>query len=115
MGERADVLTREHRLYQVDFLIRKYRWDAEDILFEPDGSLGLETDPKQRWADRHPEFFPVRALSADRESLLRAPGLGPVTVARLLRARREGVVRGLEDVGVRGRRLAQASRYVVMA
>jgi len=111
---RRDLLAREHRLYQADFLLRKYRWDLADILFEPDGSLSLEADPKQRWAERHPECFPVRALSAGRESLLRVPGLGPTAVARLLEARREGVVRSLADVGVRGRRLAKAATYVVM-
>jgi len=111
---RHDVLTREHRLYQTDFLIRKYRWAPEDILFEADGSLSLAVDPKQRWADRHPEFFPVRALRADREALLRVPGLGPTTVARLIETRRQTVVRSLRDVGVRGRRLAKAETYVVM-
>ena len=109
-----DLLTREHRLYQTDFLLRKYKWDLEDILFEPDGSLSLHTDPKQRWADRHPEFFPVRLRSASRPSLLRVPGLGPVTVGRILQTRSEGILRGLRDVGLRGKRLARARTYVVM-
>ena len=113
-GGASDGLTREHRLYQADFLIRKYRWDLEDILFEPDGSLSLHADPKQRWADGHPEFFPVRLRSADRRSLLRVPGLGPVTADRIVRTRAEGVFRGLRDVGLRGRRLIKAKRYVVL-
>jgi len=98
-AEPGDLLTREHRLYQADFLIRRYRWDAADILFEPDGNLSLAVDPKQRWADSHPELFPVRLLSAEKESLLRA--------------RREGVLRGLADVGLRGERLRKASGYVL--
>jgi predicted DNA-binding helix-hairpin-helix protein len=118
-GERGaaggrDLLTREHRLYQADFLVRKYKWDLQDILFEADGSLSLSTDPKQRWADRHPGFFPVRLLAADRQSLLRVPGIGPVTAGRILQTRREGVLRGLRDVGLRGERLAKARSYVVM-
>jgi len=119
-GERAgaaaaeDLLTREHRLYQADFLIRKYRWDADDILFEADGSLPLGTDPKQRWAERHPEFYPVRARSAAREALLRVPGIGPITAGRILRTRREGILRSLADVGLGGKRLARAAPYVVM-
>ncbi len=109
-----DLFTREHRLYQADFLIRRYKWDLEDVLFEPDGNLSLDVDPKQRWAERHPEFFPVRVLSAKREALLRVPGIGPTTAGRIIRTRREGVLRGLKDVKLRGKRLEKASRYVVM-
>ena len=109
-----DLLTREHRLYQAEFLIRKYRWDLADLDFEPGGSLPLGTDPKQRWADGHPEFFPVRLRRAGRQSLLRVPGIGPVTAGRILETRRTGILRGLRDVGLRGKRLAKASRYVVM-
>lgn len=112
-ADAARLLTREHRLYQADFLLRKYRWDATDILFDPDGSLSLATDPKQRWADAHPEFFPVRLRRAERWQILRVPGIGPVTAGRILEARRRGVLRGLADVGLRGRRLLAASRYVV--
>ncbi len=109
-----DIFTREHRLYQADFLIRKYKWGIEDVIFEHDGSLALDVDPKQRWADRHPEFFPVRVLSAGPEALLRVPGIGPITAGRIIRARREGGLRGLKDVALRGKRLENASKYVVM-
>ncbi|MBE3069578.1 MAG: radical SAM protein, partial [Planctomycetes bacterium] len=112
-ADAARLLTREHRLYQADFLLRKYRWDAADILFDPDGSLSLAIDPKQRWADAHPEFFPVRLRRAERWQILRVPGIGPVTAGRVLEARRGGALRGLGDVGLRGRRLETASRYVV--
>ena len=111
----ADLLTREHRLYQAEFLMRLYKWDVQDIMLEPDGNLSLTADPKQRWAERHPEFFPVRLRSAERDALLRVPGLGPVTVDRILAARREGGLRKLEEVGLRGARLEKASSYVVSA
>jgi predicted DNA-binding helix-hairpin-helix protein len=119
-GERADLqpanlLTREHRLYQADFLMRQYKWDEKDIPLEADGNLSLSVDPKQRWAELHPEFFPVRLRTAEREALLRVPGLGPITVRRILDGRREGCVRDLRDVGLRGKRLEAAARYVVVA
>jgi len=112
-GEGNDLLSREHRLYQVDFLIRKYGWHEEDLCFELDGSLNLACDPKEMWARRHPAFFPVRLFSADRETLLRVPGLGPVTVKRILTARRHGTQWELSAVGVRGKRLAKVRRYTV--
>lgn len=108
------LLTREHRLYQADFLIRRYRWDVGDFLYGEDGNLALDADPKLTWARRHPEYFPVRLRSAGRESLLRVPGLGPITVDRILQTRREGHFRSLRDVGVKGKRLQKASAYVVM-
>ncbi|MHC4753319.1 MAG: radical SAM protein, partial [Planctomycetota bacterium] len=52
----VDILMREHRLYQVDFLLRKYGFVESDIVFENNGNLSLATDPKQAWASRHPEF-----------------------------------------------------------
>ncbi|MDY7010138.1 MAG: radical SAM protein [Planctomycetota bacterium] len=109
-----DILTREHRLYQADFLIRKYKWDLDDILFEDDDNLSLDIDPKQRWVERHPEFFPVRILSAGREELLRVPGIGPITAGRIIKTRRQGRITGLEDVGLRGKRLQKTLRYAVM-
>jgi predicted DNA-binding helix-hairpin-helix protein len=110
-----DLLTREHRLYQAEWLLRKYKWDIHDIEFETDGNLSLSADPKQRWAERHPEFFPVRLRSAEREQLLRVPGLGPVSVDRILAARRQGGLHGLEQVGLHGSRLEKASAYIAAA
>jgi predicted DNA-binding helix-hairpin-helix protein len=110
----GDLLTREHRLYQVDYLFRDYGWDLGDIPFGGKGDLSLSADPKQVWADRHPEFFPVRLRSSGRRALLRVPGLGPITVRRILRARREGGVRSLHAVGLRGKRGEKVKQYVVL-
>jgi predicted DNA-binding helix-hairpin-helix protein len=111
-GPEAPFL-REHRLYQVDFLTRKYGFRREDIIFDPSGNLRLDKDPKEVWAEGHPEYYPVRLNSADKEALLKVPGLGPETVHRILRARLEGRVARLEPLGVRGRRLQKIKRYVL--
>ena len=110
----GDVLTREHRLYQTDFLLRKYKFSAEDIPFDDSGNLRIDIDPKQHWADRHPEFFPVKIMRASRGELLRVPGLGPTYVSRILDTRHNGILRGLRDIGLRGKRLEGTSRYVTM-
>lgn len=104
---------REHRLYQVDFLIRKYGFDRDDILFGSDGALRLDKDPKAVWADNHPEFYPVKINTADKEALLKVPGLGPESARRILRARKDRRVTSLKSIGMRGSRLKQASKYVV--
>jgi predicted DNA-binding helix-hairpin-helix protein len=78
---------REHRLYQADWLMRFYGFSVEEIAEEAGGMLALDIDPKLAWALRHRERFPVDVNRADRETLLRVPGLGKKTVTRILASR----------------------------
>jgi len=82
----APPLEREHRLYQADTLMRCYGFAAAELL-PAGGRLDLERDPKLVWALAHRERFPVDVNTADREALVRVPGLGVKTVERLLKAR----------------------------
>lgn len=114
-GEQAsepDILTREHRLYQTDFLIRQYGFSEADMVFDNNGKLSLTDDPKKCWADANPDFFPVNIKKAERWQLLRVPGLGPVTVDRILEARKETYLRGVQDLRLRGKRGALAASYL---
>jgi predicted DNA-binding helix-hairpin-helix protein len=113
LEEPTDVFVREHRLYQVDFLLRKYGFEESDIVFNEEGNLSLACDPKEAWAQRHPEAFPVNVNRASRWELLRVPGLGPVTVREILEQRRKWRIRRIEDLGKVGVRLEKASKYVV--
>lgn len=118
-GERSnasnkDLLTREHRLYQVDWLMRKYGFCADEIPFGSDGNLSLERDPKEAWARLHPEFFPVNVNTADAGRLVRVPGIGAVMAERILTFRRNRAkIRSLDDLGKRTKLLAKAAGYVV--
>jgi len=110
----SDILTREHRLYQVDWLIRKYGFSAEEIPLDSNGNLSVSVDPKQMWAERHPEFFPVNINKDDKYRLLRVPGLGEVIVSRILALRKNGVkIRSVEDLGKQNKLLKKAGQYVV--
>jgi len=112
--ERAtNIFMREHRLYQVDFLFRKYGFAESDIGFDDNGNLSLDIDPKEAWALRHAEAFPVNANSGSKWALLRVPGLGPVTVKRILKRRKERRLKRIEDVGKVGIRLRKAESYLV--
>lgn len=108
-----EAFIREHRLYQADFLARRYGFENGEFIFGPDGNLRLDKDPKEAWADCHPEYFPVRLNTAAREELLRVPGLGPETVKRILAARRESNIRWLGDLGLKGKRLLKAEGYLI--
>ncbi|MGN6286245.1 MAG: putative DNA modification/repair radical SAM protein [Afipia sp.] len=85
----APPLVREHRLYQADWLMRFYGFDADEITDPRDnGMLPLDIDPKLAWALRHRDRFPLDVQRAAREDLLRVPGFGVKTVDRILAARR---------------------------
>jgi predicted DNA-binding helix-hairpin-helix protein len=108
----AKLFTREHRLYQADFLMRKYGFTEKDIICNSDGNLSLETDPKQIWADAHPESFPVNVNCASKLQLLRVPGLGPITAGRIIELRRSTRLRRIEDIAKPNALLRKASCYL---
>ncbi len=108
-------LLREHRLYQADWLTRFYGFEVGEILdAAPDGMLDLSVDPKLAWALRHRGRFPVDVNRADREMLLRVPGLGTRSVDRILSMRRLRSLR-LEDVGRLARSLKVLRPFIVAA
>lgn len=91
-------LMREHRLYQADWLIRFYGFDVPEIVAGGEGGLlDLAIDPKLAWALKQRHRFPVNVNRADREMLLRVPGLGTRSVERILSTRRHHSLR-LADV-----------------
>jgi len=85
---RAPPLMREHRLYQADWLMRFYGFEAGEIVDETKGMLALDIDPKLAWALRHRDRFPLDVSQASREDLLRVPGFGTRAVDRIIAIRR---------------------------
>ncbi len=91
-------LQRENRLYQADWLYRYYGFEVSEIMSGGQGGmLDLEIDPKLAWALKNRARFPVDINKAEREMLLRVPGLGVRSVDRIIEARRHRTLR-LEDV-----------------
>jgi predicted DNA-binding helix-hairpin-helix protein len=86
---------REHRLYQASFLLRDYGFNMEELPFEGSGNLPLPVDPKLIWAKENLLNQPIEINKADRNHLLRVPGLGPKGVDSILKARRQGRIRDL--------------------
>jgi predicted DNA-binding helix-hairpin-helix protein len=84
---------REGRLYQADWLLRKYGFSLEELPFGPDGGLPQEVNPKLAWARTRPDYFPVEVNTAGRSTLLRVPGVGPVIAGRIIEVRRRGRIR----------------------
>jgi putative DNA modification/repair radical SAM protein len=83
-------LKRENRLYQADWLIRFYKFRAEEIANPNRPLLDADLDPKTSWALGNLQYFPVEINRADYEILLRIPGVGLKSAERLIAARRFG-------------------------
>jgi putative DNA modification/repair radical SAM protein len=108
-------LMRENRLYQADWLLRYYGFDVDEIAAGGDrGMLDLEVDPKLAWALKNRHLFPVDVNLAEREMLLRVPGLGARAVDKIVVARRHTTLR-LEDVARLTSGLRRARAFLVTA
>ena len=104
-------LLREHRLYQADWLLRFYGFRAEELLDEQHPDFNPRIDPKCFWAICHPEQFPVEIMRAEYETLLRVPGIGPVSARRIVSARRVSHLR-YEDLSRLGVVLKRAQFFI---
>ena len=105
---------REHRLYQASFLLRDYGFDLEEMPFTADGRLPLDTDPKLAWARANLQEQPVELNRADREMLLRVPGIGPQGAQAILQARRRGRLTDLDSLQSLGILAKRAAPYVLL-
>jgi putative DNA modification/repair radical SAM protein len=105
-------LMREHRLYQADWLYRFYGFGIDEIMSsQAGGMLDLDLDPKLAWALGHRADFPVDINKADREKLLRVPGLGTKTVKAILSARRFRTLH-LEDLSRLGVSVRKVQAFI---
>ena len=95
-------LLREHRLYQADWLLRFYGFEAGELLSEDRPNFNMVFDPKCDWALRHLELFPVEVNRASYQTLLRVPGIGVKSAQRIVKARRLGSLdfADLKKIGV---------------
>ncbi|MBU3875497.1 putative DNA modification/repair radical SAM protein [Faecalicatena sp. AGMB00832] len=95
-------LLREHRLYQADWLLRYYHFEAKELLDEENPNFNIFLDPKCDWALKHLEYFPVEVNRADYQTLLRVPGIGYKSASRIVKARRMGTLQfeDLKKMGV---------------
>jgi predicted DNA-binding helix-hairpin-helix protein len=110
----ATPALREHRLYQTDYLFRYYGFTANELVFEQDGNLPLDMDPKVAWAINQPNRFMVEVTTASREALLRVPGIGPTAAKRIVETRRSTIIRNLDDLKKLGVQTTRASGFLTL-
>lgn len=105
---------RQNRLYQASYLLRDYGFNLEDLPFEGQGTLPLETDPKTAWAKANLTHHPVEVNQASRSELLRIPGIGPKSANVILSARRQRRLNDLSMLGKLGILAKKASPYILL-
>ena len=84
------LLQTTQQLYQADWLLRFYGFQADELLTIEKPNFNELLDPKCDWALRHLELFPVEVETASYAELLRVPGVGPKSASRIVNARRYG-------------------------
>ena len=104
-------LLREHRLYQADWLLRYYHFEAGELLDEENPNFNAYLDPKCFWALRHLEEFPIEINYAAYDMLLRVPGIGYKSASRIVKARRMGML-DFEDLKKMGVVLKRALYFI---
>ncbi len=87
-SNQMNLLKREHRIYQADWLLRFYGFTADEILTKEDPNLDMDVDPKCQWALRNLHLFPMEINKASFLELLRIPGIGNITARRIVASRR---------------------------
>lgn len=105
---------REHRLYQADFLLRQYGFQVDELPFDAQGNLPRGEDPKLSWARRHPECFPIEVNTAERQDLLRVPGIGPRYAQRILARRKQGTLSELKHLGLSKACAQRAAPFILL-
>ena len=104
-------LLREHRLYQADWLLRYYHFEAHELLDEENPNFNILLDPKCCWALKHLDIFPVEVNRADYRVLLRVPGIGYKSAGRIVKARKLGNL-DFEDLKKMGVVLKRALYFI---
>ena len=88
-NKKAAPLSREHKLYQSDWLLRIYHYKLHDLkkILNEDGNLP-EGDPKLHLAREHfKDLGPVDPNEASYYDLLKIPGIGPISAKRIINLR----------------------------
>lgn len=81
---------RSPRLYQADHLLNSYGFDLKELVFDDDGNLNLDRDPKYIAALEHEEKYPMEINEASFKDLLRVPGIGKISAKRIIQSRKAG-------------------------
>jgi len=84
--EKAEPMSRQNHLYNVDFLVRSYNYSYKELNNIMDDGMLPKEDPKLALAKANFEGH-VDINEADYAELIRIPGIGPKTAENILNSR----------------------------
>jgi predicted DNA-binding helix-hairpin-helix protein len=105
---------REHRLYQASFLLRDYGFTTQDLVYEKDGNLPQNKDPKQAWADQYLLHNPPEINTASKQDLLRIPGIGPTRADSIVKLRKHERIRSFNMLKKRNLVSRKSAPYILI-
>ncbi len=105
---------RRQRLYQTDWLLSQYGFSFDELPFTSEGGLPQNLDPKVAWALQHLDRFPIELNHAAPEELLRIPGIGPVSAARIINLRPHALFKTLEALKQTGAATNRARDFITL-
>jgi putative DNA modification/repair radical SAM protein len=101
-----EFFKREHRLYQIDWLRRIYKFTPKELftILNDDGYIPLREDPKVSLARNNSELFPLDVNIANYRELMRVPGIGHLSATRIINLQKQKVkitkAEQLKSIGV---------------
>jgi predicted DNA-binding helix-hairpin-helix protein len=109
----ATPVIREHRLYQASYLLRDYEFNLEEIPFDADGRLPIQTDPKIAWAQKNLSENPIEVNQAEYRTLIRVPGIGVKGGQAILQARKQAKIRDVTTLKKLGVPVERAAPFLL--
>lgn len=109
---------REHRLYQADWLLRKYNFTFSEVelAFNENGNIPISEDPKRLIAKAEPDRFPLEINEASYQDLLHIPGIGPLSAKRIINIRKNKInIENYQQLANIGVVLKRARPYITVA
>lgn len=101
------------RLYQADFLLNSYEFSLDELVFDENGNIETEVDPKYSFAMNNRDLFPLKLNESSFDELIRIPGIGKISASRIITLRKHGVkISKLEELGRLGVAVKRAEPFI---
>jgi predicted DNA-binding helix-hairpin-helix protein len=105
---------RQQRLYQAGYLLRDYGFNLIELPFDERGNLPEMRDPKLAWAQHNLHVTPIEINSADKDQLLRIPGIGPLSADRIINTRKDRSLTDLSTLSRMGIAVQRAAPFITL-
>ncbi|AGN15959.1 MULTISPECIES: radical SAM protein [Methanobrevibacter] len=104
-------LKRTGQLYHADSLLNDYHFKTKELIFDGNGNLSLNEDPKIL-AAKNMNIFPLEVNNANYHDLIRVPGIGIKSARKIVDIRKNKPFEEIEDLKKLGVVTSRAEPYI---